>query len=812
MKIRKLLKVVAIILAVVLVLTVIAAGGGFLWLRGRLVASLPVLDGEIPLAGLTAPVSVERDALGVPTVRGSNRLDLHRALGFVHAQERFFQMDLLRRRAAGELAELVGPGAVPMDRTVRVHRFRARAEAGLATAAPQTRTMLAAYTDGVNAGLAALGDVPPEYVALRLPPRAWAPEDSLLIVMAMYIDLQGSLWRRESNRGVLFEVLPRELAEFLTPAGTTWDAALEGTAIPSPEIPGPEVYDLRQRVASLAAPHSKRLPSPFKVTAGSNNWAVAGTHTADGRALLANDMHLPLRLPNIWFRVSVVLEGGEASGGENRMVGVSLPGMPVIVMGSNGHIAWGLTNSNGDWADLILIESDPANTGSYRTSDGSRPFERHEELIHVNGADDVVIDVLETMWGPVIDEDHHGRQRSLRWVAHEPAGTNSVLLELERARNVDEAVEIAARSGIPGQNFVVADRDGRIAWTIAGRIPRRHPAEATRPIPWHEAGGPWDEWLEPAAYPRIVDPPSGRVWTANNRIIDRPRLDLLGDGGFDLGARAGQIRDDLLGLEAATERDLLDVQLDDRALFLERWRRLLLEVLDDAAVADDPRRRELRELVESNWTGRASVDSAGYRMVRGFRVFLADQVFGSITAPCAAVDERFDFGWTTNQSEGPLWRLVSERPPHLLDPRFEDWNGQFLSAVDALLDYYVTEDGPELSERTWGRRNTSRIRHPLSLVAPQLSRWLDVPPEALPGDSNMPRVQAPAFGASERVVVSPGREERGIFHMPGGQSGHVLSPYYRRGHDAWVRGEASPLLPGPTEYTLTLLPPVDSAR
>jgi penicillin amidase len=807
MKIRKLLKIVAVVVAVVLVLTLIVAGGGLLWLRGRLVASLPVLSGEIALEELTARVSVERDLLGVPTIRGSNRLDLHRALGFVHAQERFFQMDLMRRRAAGELAELVGPGAVPMDRAVRVHRFRARAGAGLATATPQTRAMLAAYADGVNAGLAALGDVPPEYVALRLPPRAWAAEDSLLIVMAMYLDLQGYLWHRESNRGVLFEVLPLELAEFLTPAGTEWDAPIQGASIPSPEVPGPDVYDLREQVLSLGT----RLPgpthSPFKVIAGSNNWAVAGTMTADGGALLANDMHLPLRLPNIWFRVCLMLEGAEATAGEDRLIGVSLPGMPLIVVGSNGHVAWGFTNSSGDWADLIVLENDPTDTNRYRTPDGPLPFERHEERIRVNGADDVVVEVLETIWGPVLDEDHHGRRRALRWVAQEPAGTNSVLFEMERARNVDEAVEIAARSGMPGQNLVVADRDGRIAWTLAGRIPRRHPGEATRPIPWQEAGGPWIDWLAPSDYPRVVDPPRGRLWTANNRIVDNPGLGPLGDGGFDLGARAGQIRDDLLELDAATEEDLLGIQLDDRALFLDRWRRLLLEVLDDAAVADDPRRRELREIVESTWTGRASADSTAYRMVRGFRVFLADQVFGSITAPCAAADERFDFGWTTNQSEGPLWRLVTERPPHLLDPRFDTWNDQFLSALDALLDYYTTDQGPALAERTWGGRNTTRIRHPLSLVVPQLSRWLDMAPAALPGDSDMPRVQAPAFGASERIVVSPGFEERAIFHMPGGQSGHFLSPYYRSGHEAWERGEATPLLPGPTEHTLTLLPP-----
>jgi penicillin amidase len=621
MRIRKLLKVVVIALVVVVGLTLLATGGGYLWLRGRLEASLPVVDGEIPLAGLTDRVTIERDEQGVPTIRGSTRLDMHRAVGFIPGQERFFQMDLMRRRAAGELSELVGSGAVPLDRDVRVHRFRARAEASLEKAGSPTRTMLDAYTDGVNAGLATLGEVPPEYIALRMPPREWAPEDSLLVVMAMYLDLQGSLWRRESNRGVLYEVLPLELAEFLTPPGTEWDAPLEGGPILTTGVPGPEIYDLRKQVSPPGVAHSIRHPSPSKVVAGSNNWAVAGTHTADGRALLANDMHLPLGLPNTWFRVLLVLGGEELAGDEDRLVGVTLPGMPAIVMGSSGQVAWGFTNSQGDWADLIVLENDPADPGRYLTSDGSRPYVRHQEPIRVNGAEDVVIEVLETVWGPVIDEDFRGRRRALRWVAQEPAGTNSVIVELERARNIDEAVEIAARSGLPAQNFVVADRDGRIAWTVAGRIPRRLPADATRPIPWSAAGGPWDEWLEPATYPRIVDPPSGRVWTANNRVVGQAKLDLVGDGGFALGARAGQIRDGLFELNAATQEDLLGIQLDDRALFLERWRRLLLDVLDEEAVADDPRRGELRELVESTWTGRASVDSAGYRMVRGFRVF-----------------------------------------------------------------------------------------------------------------------------------------------------------------------------------------------
>lgn len=257
---------------------------------------------------------------------------------------------------------------------------------------------------------------------------------------------------------------------------------------------------------------------------------------------------------------------------------------------------------------------------------------------------------------------------------------------------------------------------------------------------------------------------------------------------------------------------MLAIQLDDRSPLLDRWRELLLEVLDPRAVAEDARRGELRRIVERPWDGRAAVESASYRMVRGFRSFVATAVFSAITAACLEADEHFDYDRTTNQSEGPLWRLVTERPSHLLSPEFADWRGQLLAAVDAMLDYFAENHDGELDELTWGRRNTVRIGHPLSLAVPALSRWLDMPPTQLPGDVDVPRVQGTHFGASERLVVSPGREESGIFHMPGGQSGHPLSPFYRAGHAAWVQGSPSPLLPRETRHRLQLSPADASAR
>jgi penicillin amidase len=251
---------------------------------------------------------------------------------------------------------------------------------------------------------------------------------------------------------------------------------------------------------------------------------------------------------------------------------------------------------------------------------------------------------------------------------------------------------------------------------------------------------------------------------------------------------------------------MLAIQLDDRALFMERWRELLLATLTPAAVAGDPRRTELRRLVQETWSGSATPESAAYRLVRAFRTFLADQVFDAIVSPWFPKQVEFDYTAAVTLWEGPLWKLISQRPPHLLDPDLESWDDQLLAAADAVLDYYDENFTTDLSERTWGERNTLRVEHPLSRAVPLLSRWLDTEPIALPGDFKMPRVQRPRFGASERFAVSPGREEQGYFHMPGGQSGHPLSPYYRAGHQAWVNGEPLPFLPGPAVHHLTLNP------
>lgn len=799
---KRILKIVAGVAAVVVVLVI----GLGLWAYRQVAGSLPQLDGEVTTGGIAAEVVVERDGLGIPTIRASNRIDLAMATGFVHAQDRFFQMDLLRRNSAGELAEIIGPAVRDADRLVRVHRFRDVAQRMLAAGGDEDRALVEAYAKGVNAGLASLGKKPFEYLLLREEPAPWKPEDSALVMFSMYLELQGRDYRDEAHLGLMHDLLPEPMFEFLAPRGTSWDAPIEGEAFEVPPIPGPDVFDTRkatQVARNLLTPPGS-MPSADVFYPGSNNWAVSGKHTADGRALLANDMHLGLQVPHIWYRASFVLPAAGDDPNEQRVTGASLPGTPAMIVGSNGHVAWGFTNSEGDWVDVVIVETDPNDQESYRTPDGPRPFVHHQEIIKVKGAADETLDVVSTIWGPVMDHDHQGRPRAIRWVAHDTAGVNMGLLRMETVRTLEDALTLANLSGSPHQNFVVADDRGRIAWTIVGRIPRRVGFDGRLPASWADGSRRWDGYLTPEEYPRIIDPEGGRLWSANARMVSGERLATLGDGGYDLGARAQQIRDDLLATEKASEADMLRIQLDDRALFLERWRKLLLDTLTSEAVAEDPRRGELRKFVD-NWGGHASIDSVGFRAVRTFRRKVIEQLSDVLVSPCKEVDKKFTIAGH-GRTEGPMWRLVSERPEHLIDPRYASWDALLLAVADAVAAD-ATAQGAKLADYTWGRFNTTKIQHPLSLAVPQLSRWLDMPARPLAGDwSNMPRIQGPSMGASQRMAVSPGREREGYFHMPCGQSGHPLSPHYRDAHDAWAEGQPSPFLPGAPAHKLVLKP------
>ncbi|WP_422466195.1 penicillin acylase family protein [Endozoicomonas sp. ALC013] len=766
--------------------------------------SLPMLEGEVEAPFLNAAVTIERDAQGVPLISGSDRMDVAFATGYLHAQERFFQMDLNRRNSAGELSELVGELALDHDKRQRKHRFRKVAQQAVEIMSAEHQALLNAYTDGVNHGLKDLGQKPFEYLLLGVEPEPWKSEDSFLSIFSMYMDLNDDEVKLDNLKGFLSRVTVPAVIDFLSPLKTRWDSPMQPGELPDVLTPGAELVDLRSKEAELYANLGGTTLEDSLI--GSNNWAVSGELTDHGGAIIQDDMHLSHRVPTIWYRASLSYPHPDQPEDRVSITGVTLPGTPFIVVGSNTHIAWGFTNTAGDWVDLVELDIDD---GQYMTNDGPKPLERWTETIHIKDQEPVVVDYSGTHWGPVVDSAYDDTQYALRWTAHRPQATNVNLVSLEVARNAEQGMAIANRGGIPPQNFTVGDREGNIGWTVAGQIPNRSGIDSTYPLPWQQADDNWDSWLPDVHYPRVYNPADQRVWTANARIVSGADYDKMGNGGYALGPRQIQIRDALMALERADEQALLEIALDHRALYMDNWRRLVLDTLTDDVMAGNLSRQTFYRYV-NNWSGKAATDDVGYRLVREYKDALKLKIMSSLGRyflslyPEAKEDVEDGFMQKLNHESEMIWRLLEERPLHWLSPQYENWDELLIETVDQVVSDLGGVD--QLGNATWGQRNTADIRHPLSGAIPVFGRLLEMPAVPLSGDVWMPRAQRADQGVSERLVVSPGREDEAIFHMPGGQSGHPLSPFFSAGYMDWVEGKASPFLPGDAKYTLTLTP------
>lgn len=789
------LRVAGRALCALLALLVILVAAAWLALRG----SLPGIDGEASASGLSASAIIERDAQGAATIRAGNRRDLAYATGYAHAQDRYFQMDLQRRTAAGELAGLIGEVALPLDLRNRLNRFRARAERSLAALPKDDRDILQAYADGANAGLASLRVRPFEYLLLREAPQPWRPEDSLLAIDAMTINLQVSELRRVLTRGALRDLVPDDLLTALTLPGSHWDATLDGvpapTALPAVPATRPDWIDTLARQDGI---RNAAIDTPPVI--GSNAWAVDGRHGRDGKAIVANDMHLGLRLPNVWYRLTLNVPDG--TGSARRVSGVSLPGAPVIVAGSNGKVAWGFTNSYGHFIDLVALEVDPENPRRYRDGKGEwREAVEHGEAVAVRGGETVQLPVRDTEWGPMIAAG--GKHYAIRWAAHLDSARDLSLRQMESATDVPSALAVARASGIPAQNILVADDAGRIGWTLAGLLPAATFDPEGFPVTAAQAGAPLAR-LPAGDYPSLLDPALGRLWSGNStQLSDAAMQSRIGDGGANVGVRSLQIRDALLAREQHDEASLKAIQLDDRASWVDSWRDLALSVLDDEALRDHPQRRVFRDALR-DWQGHADADSAGYLMARTFHLALYDSWFG-------ALDDRLE-----DIEPGLSVRLASSRILPLMEAvaraeawrpaRYPDWRSFMLDRVDASIAE-LTRNGEDLAALKWGQHNRLNVTHPFARLVPRpMAGWLSAPHVPMPGDLDTPRVQMPGIGASERFVVSPGEEEKGFLTMPGGASGHPLSPFFLAGHDAWEKGRTQPFLPGPPLHRLILQP------
>ena len=774
-----------------LVFTIISIGIAF----GLLRSSLPQYDGENKLPGLAATVTIDRDALGSVTFTGTNRLDVAQAMGYIHAQERFFEMDLMRRQAAGELSELFGNAMLARDRKTRAFRMRARATAVLQQLPDTQRQLLDAYRIGVNQGIASLTVRPFPYLLAQIEPTAWQNEDSILIIMAMFFTLNDANIYRELALSSLHAALPTSAFRFLTTPAGNWDAPLIDETIVLPQLPSADEIDLQTIDQRLFQNH----PLTAEESPGSNSFAVSGA-LIGGPAMVANDMHLALKVPNLWFRSRLIYPNPEIPDQFHDIAGISLPGIPAIVIGSNRHVAWSLTNSQGDFADWVRITMNDSN---YLGPNGWRPIKNMSETIRVRNAPDEILHLQETEWGPILAHDHDQTPLALSWVALHADAINLKLTELEHANTAAEATKIAQQAGIPVQNFIVGDRHGNISWTLAGRIPKRMEGYNPQlPADWTSPDTGWHGWLEPDLYPVIHNPDSHRLWSANSRPVSGKWLDLLGNGGYDLGARATQIRDSLYDADQFSTGTLQAIQLDHRAVLLKRWYQLL-QITLESTNGNEPWLTDMKRALKG-WNGLASTDSIAYRVVRVYRELVTTTIMNGFAAKVRQLDPGFRMP-RLSQTEWIVWQLIDQRPQHLLPASFKNWDDLLLLSAQHTAERLQRDGG--IGGRNWGEVNAARIRHPLSQKLPSwIAQWLDMPHDPLPGDHNMPRVQLPGFGASQRSAVAPGQEEHGIFDMPGGQSGHPLSPYYGSGHSNWVTGTPTPFLPGKTEKQLILKP------
>jgi penicillin amidase len=760
------------------------------WLGIRLERSRPRLEGTIAAAGLSAPVTVTRDADGVPTVTGRTRADVAYATGYLHAQERFFQMDMLRRAAAGELGALFGTAALDIDRVTRPHRFRARAAHVLAAMSPAERRTLDAYVTGVNRGLGDLAAAPFEYGILRQTPRPWTAADSMLVVYSMYLDLQKPGPVLELDRARAQARLGRGMADVLYPVGSELDTALDGSRIAPPPLP-----------ASLSAAAGARslLPADEPVVKGSNNWAVAARLTATGSAMLANDMHLSTRVPNIWYRARLVVRESAAAAPSLDVIGVTLPGLFATVVGSNRHVAWGFTNSYIDTHDAVIVDPVPGRRGWYRSPAGPRPIVIRRERLCAAGACEELA-VRETIWGPIVDALPDGRAVVDRWIAHDADAIRlAPIMAVESARTLDAAIAAAHRAALPEQNMAIADSTGRVAWTIIGQVPRRFGFDGRDATSWADGTRGWRGRLSSAEIPVVADPSSGRIWTANARVVGGAALARLGDGGYDDGSRARQIGRRLFAQDRFAERDMLSIQLDTRATRMDFWRAVMLEALQ--------RHRGDAELAAMiapvrDWDGRAETGSVGYRLIRTFRA----ETIKTAYVAYLGVPMDGSASHAGSGAEQAMRQLLRARPPALVAPGYRTWDGVIDAGLAAVAGAVRADAGGRLTGFSWGGFLHADVRHPLARAIPLLGLLTDPKDGPAPGDAGVVRAQYVGAGASERMVVSPGHEESGLFHMPGGQSGAPFAPYYLAGHRAWAEGRARPLLPGPTRWTLTFAP------
>ena len=764
-------------LSLLLLLLVAATVGG--WLYYTATTALPQLDGSLVVTGLSAPAAVTRDAHGVPSIEAANLEDLFLAQGYVTAQDRLWEMDMTRRFAAGDMAEVLGAEWVKHDREQRILGLEARAEQALQELSPRDRSYLEAYARGVNDFIAQQRDrLPLEFRILRYSPRSWTPVDSLVIEANMVKELNHYSAKVSLEREKILAKLGPELTADLYP-NSSWrdhppgqDTQKMGTLAPVP--PGAGV----ESAPSLAGMAISQLE--LRPELGSNDWVVSGAHTASGKPLLSNDPHLGHQMPALWYEAHL-------TSGDFDVAGVTLPGTPTVVLGHNQRIAWGFTNI-GPTVEDVFIENFNS-SGQYQTPQGWQEPQRRHEVIHVKGRQDVSFDVLVTRHGPIISDLIPGEKRmlALQWTLYTPNSLALPFVDVDAAQSWNDFRQAFSAWVAPGQNVVYADVDGNIGYQGTGRVPIRASGDGSLPVSGSDNSHEWTGYVPFDKLPSVFNPPSGILATANGRITpDKYPYSLTVEWGPPY--RTERIYKVLGADKRFTPADMLTLQTDVYSAFDRFCAERFVYALDHEK-GISPRTRQARELMR-NWDGRMLADSAAAAVEASAR----EELYRELLEPrlgAAPADGNSESGlsWKTYEwFMRPVWleNVLLYEPQRWLPANFKDYNQLLAGAVEAALQ---RPDVPaNLADWQWGELNPVEINHPIFGAIPILRRWAGPGRQPQSGDSYTVKAVGRHFGPSERTTVDLANLDDSTLNIVTGQSGNLFSPYYMDQWTAWFSG------------------------
>jgi penicillin amidase len=763
------------------------------WLYGIAHSALPQLDGSVSVPGISSTVRVVRDAQGVPTIAAATLEDLFFAQGYVTAQDRLWQMDILRRAAAGELSEVIGEATVKMDREQRILGLRIAAEAAEKSISTRDRVYFDAYARGVNAFLDShRGRLSLEFRLLKYTPRPWTVTDSLLVGARMVQDLNHYSYKLALTREQILAKLGPELTADLY-VNSSWRDRPPGDVRRLEEEPrvngsdedeeDEEQVDPEGGGRLISGPASVTFSSADSLRRGSNNWVVSGQHTVSGKPLLSNDMHLDHQMPNLWFEAHL-----KTTNGNFDVAGVTLPGVPFVIVGHNQRIGWGFTNLGPTVEDDFIEEFNAE--GQYKTPAGWMEPQHRRETIHVKGKPDVRLDVVTTRHGPIITGLLPGETRkiALRWTLQD--GMGLMFFDVNSAQNWDEFRKAFSAFRAPGQNVMYADVDGHIGYQATGRVPIRAAGDGSLPVSGSDDAHEWKGWIPFDEMPHVYDPPSGILATANGRIApDGYKYSISAE--WEAPWRTDRIYRVLESGKKFAPADMLALQMDVSSTYDRFCADKFVYAVDHAPSASDRAKRAADIL--RDWDGRMSADSAAPTIETKARQelvrLLLEPKLGTAANAANSPTASGALSWKSYRwAMSSVWleNVLTKQPARWLPAGYSDYGSLLTAAVENAVKR--TGAPSDLGQWKWGRNNPVEIEHPVLSQLPIIGRFTGPGTHPLSGSGFTVRAANRELGPSERLTWNFANFDQSTLNLVTGESGIFLSPHYMDQWAAWYGG------------------------